>query len=65
MTPQEITALQEIKESPDLTYMIRPCSFHGWGIYKPLGINRAKLLITSEAKDDLRKLLKTAEVRYV
>ena len=63
MTAEEEKVINEIKGT-DLTYMIRPC-YTGWGIYKPLGLNRAEVILTSENKDDLRKVLRIAGVEYV
>ena len=63
MTPAEERVISEIKGT-NLTYMIRPC-FIGWGIYRPLGINRAEVILTSENKEDLRKVLRAVEVKYV
>lgn len=63
MTPQEEKVMAEIKGT-DLTYILRPC-YMGWAIYKPLGNNRAKVLMTSDDREELRNFLKKAEVRYV
>ena len=63
MTPQEQKVYNEIKGT-NLTYMLRPC-YIGWGIYKPLGNNKAEVILTSENKAQLREFLRKAEVNYV